>query len=159
MLKDRMLNAWILNVLTLCIRVLNERNLSGGILNVLPLSGRGFKVLVGAVGSRRELFPAPSLTVFECSSLLFHRLLVSTRAHAVAVGEELGREEEQFLLVGGGGEIHSVYVVGVGVELAVEGLCDAHLVLQDGLPLLSLEDGVTALACAPLQHQEAELLG
>jgi len=61
--------------------------------------------------------------------------------------------------MGCGGEIHSVHIVGVGVEFAVEGLGDAHLILQDGLPLLSHEHGVAALAGASLQHQEAKSLG
>jgi len=116
-------------------------------------------VLVSLVRPLGQDFQPHSLSLLQQHSLVSHALLVGTRAYAILVFEKAWREEEQLFGNGGGGEIHTVHVVGVGIQLAVQGLCHTHLVLQNRVPLLAQEDGVPALAGASLQHQQPQLLG
>lgn len=115
-------------------------------------------MLVSLVRSLGQDFQPRSLSILQEHSLVFRALLVGTRAYTILVFEEAWRKEKQLLGSGGGGEIHTVHVVGVGVQLAVQGLCNAHLVLQNRVPLLAQEDSMTALAGTSLQHQKSQLL-
>ena len=64
------------------------------------------------------------------------------------------REEKQVFIIRSSGEVNPVDIVSRGIHFAFQHRGDAHLILQDGLALFTLKHRMTALSCAPFQHQQ-----
>ena len=65
------------------------------------------------------------------------------------------REEKQVFIIRSGGEVNPVDVVSRRIHFTFQHGSNPHLVLQDGLALFTLKYRMTALSCAPLQHQKS----
>ena len=72
----------------------------------------------------------------------------------VSILKEMRRKEEQVFIIRSSGEIDTINVVRRGIHFALQHCSNPHLVLQDGLALFTLKHRMTALSCAPFQHQQ-----
>ena len=65
------------------------------------------------------------------------------------------REEKQVFTIRSGGKVNPVDVVSRRIHFTFQHGSNPHLILQDGLALITLKHRMTALPCAPLQHQKS----
>ena len=94
--------------------------------------------------------------LFSCSLPFLQNLCFSCHSSlVVSILKEMRREEKQVFIIRSGGEVNPVDVVSRRIHFAFQHCSNPHLILQDGLALFTLKHRMTALSCAPLQHQKS----